>query len=130
MVDQAKHNEKADPEPPFACIARQMPSNEAQFAVATRDQILESLERDRQLQAKADLSAGPVFDTVAAHFREWAKTAEPGGMFRAPELGMTIIRLSRFLPPTLSLSEHARKQMTQPSAAPPADPPGLRLYQP
>jgi len=105
------NNGKADPGSPFAFIG-------AKFAVMSRDEILESLARDGLLQGKENLAAGPVFRLTADNFRDWAKAAEPGGMFRAPEVGLHIIRLSRFAPMATSLSEEAQKRIDDAQADP------------
>ena len=100
----SKNNGKADPGPPFAFIG-------AQFAVMTRNQIVESLERDGQIQSKVNLAAGPLFRLTADNFRDWSKIAEPGGMFQAPEVGLRIIRLSAYAPLATSLSETAQAKL-------------------
>jgi hypothetical protein len=97
-------NNESSPGPPFAFIG-------AQFAVLTSEQILESLARDKSVNAKVNLAAGPLFRLTADNFRDWAKIAEPGAMFQAPEVGLRIIRLIGCPPLATSLSKEAQERM-------------------
>ena len=121
MEKQQNNNGRAAAGPPFAFIG-------AQFAVMTASQILESLARDAQVQAKGNLAAGPLFRVTADNFRAWAKVAEPGSMFQAPEVGLKIIRLSAFAPLATSLSPEAQQRVEEPEELSPNDRP--RLFRP
>ena len=92
-------NGHTDPGPPFAVIGA------AVFNVMPKQQVIESIEANAIQQAKLDLKMGPYFRKVADDFREFARVAEPGQLFQAPEAELRIIRMSAFSPPATSLSE-------------------------
>jgi hypothetical protein len=97
------NNGHPDKGPPFAVIG-------TGFSILPRDGVLEMLEKNILLQGKENLVLAPLFRKTKEDFREFAKIAEPGSLFRAPEINLFIIRLSMFAPIATSLSDAARKQ--------------------
>jgi hypothetical protein len=96
-------NPHHEPGPPFAVVS------DAQFVIMPQSAVIESMEMNAAQQTKINLKLGPLFRKVADDFREYAKLAEPGFLFQAPEINLRIIRLARMAPVATSLSDEARK---------------------
>lgn len=84
--------------PPFAVIG-------TEFSIVPRETVVEILEKNALMQGKDNITLGPIFRKVADDFRRWSEVAEPGCMMLAPEISLTIIRLSRMVHPVVSLSQ-------------------------
>jgi len=91
------------PGPPFAVFGNS-------FSIAPQQAILEMLEKNILLQGKENLAVVPLFRKAKEDFRAFAKDAEPGQIFQAPEIKLIVIRLSVYAPIATSISDEARKQ--------------------
>ena len=72
--------------------------------------VIQMFEANAAMQARGNITLGPIFRAACDAFREWGKAAECGWRFEAPELQLMIVRLSR-VSPAGWLSETAQKRM-------------------
>lgn len=82
-------------------------------SLVTHEGVLTLLERNAQLHGKTNLLKGPQFRKIADDFRNWSRECEPGWIFRAPEVKLTIIRLASSAPQVLSVSEEMAKKIAE-----------------